>query len=241
MNKEEFLKAISELNIDINDNKMFLLEKYANFLKEYNKHTNLTAINDIEDIYLKHFYDSLTIVKAIDLNNINNILDIGSGAGFPGVVLKIIYPHLNITLVDSNGKKTKFLSELVKLLELDNVTIINDRVENLYHEYINHFDLVTSRAVANMSVISELSIPFVKKNSYFIAMKGKNSEEVTAANNIINKMNCHVDKIIEFKLFNNEFDRTLIKVIKNEDSVLTNLRTYEQIIKEKNKLQKRNK
>lgn len=238
MNKDIFINELKKLGIEVSDEKIKLLDEYAKFLIEYNEHTNLTAIKDINDIYLKHFYDSLTITKVINLKKVKNLLDIGTGAGFPGVVLKIFYPNLSVTLVDSNGKKTTFLNELVQRLKLDNVIIINNRVENLYKEYINSFDVVTSRAVANMSVLSELSIPFVKKFGYFIAMKGKNNEEIDESISIISKMNSSIVELKEFKLYNDDNDRTLIKIIKNEDSIFNNLRTYEQIIKSKNKLQK---
>ena len=129
MTKDEFILEISKLGIELNDEQIEMLEIYKEFLKEYNKHTNLTAIKEDKDIYLKHFYDSLTIVKVINLNLVNNLLDVGTGAGFPGMVLKIVYPNLNVTLLDSNNKKTRFLTELQEKLQID-VEIINDRVEN---------------------------------------------------------------------------------------------------------------
>ena len=105
MNDQEFIIALKELNIEINENQQKQLKTYADFLTEYNQHTNLTRIVDISQIYLKHFYDSLTLVKEIDFNKINSILDIGTGAGFPGMVLKVLFPHLKVTLLDSNQKK----------------------------------------------------------------------------------------------------------------------------------------
>ena len=118
MNKEEFIKEINNLNISITNDILDKLDAYYNYLYEYNKHTNLTAITNKEDVYLKHFYDSITLVKVIDLNSINNLLDFGTGAGFPGIVLKIFYPHLKVTLIDSNNKKTKFLTEVINKLQL---------------------------------------------------------------------------------------------------------------------------
>ena len=142
MNIKEFIEEIKKLNIDIDSDKMEKLQIYSNFLIEYNKHTNLTAIKEEKDIYLKHFYDSLTIVKIIDLNKCNNLIDIGTGAGFPGMVLKIFYPNLDVTLLDSNNKKTKFLKELSQNLNLD-VDIVNERVEIFSKNNLNKYDIVT--------------------------------------------------------------------------------------------------
>ena len=103
MNVAEFLKACNELTLSLDDTTLFNLNIYKEYLQEYNSHTNLTTITEDEEIYLKHFYDSLTIVKAIDLNTVSNLIDVGTGAGFPGMVLKIVFPHLNVTLIDSNN------------------------------------------------------------------------------------------------------------------------------------------
>ena len=130
MNKEEFLKQLDQLNINLTEKQLNQLETYANFLLSYNEHTNLTAIKKKEDVYLKHFYDSLTLVKYLNLNDYESLVDIGTGAGFPGMVLKIVYPHLKVTLIDSNNKKVKFLDELIKILEVKNIETINIRSED---------------------------------------------------------------------------------------------------------------
>ena len=123
MTKNEFLAELAKLGINLTEKQINDLEIYAKFLLEYNSHTNLTAITELNDVYLKHFYDSLTIVKNIDLTKIANLLDIGTGAGFPGMVLKIVFPSLKVTLLDSNNKKIAFLKELAKKLNL-NVEIV---------------------------------------------------------------------------------------------------------------------
>lgn len=128
MTKNEFLAELAKLGINLTEKQINDLEIYAKFLLEYNSHTNLTAITELNDVYLKHFYDSLTIVKNIDLTKIANLLDIGTGAGFPGMVLKIVFPSLKVTLLDSNNKKIAFLKELAKKLNL-NVEIVYDRAE----------------------------------------------------------------------------------------------------------------
>jgi 16S rRNA (guanine527-N7)-methyltransferase len=231
MNKDEFSKLLTLININLTDNEYHLLEEYSSFLQEYNAHTNLTAIKDEKDIYLKHFYDSLTLTKIIDIKEINTILDIGTGAGFPGVVLKIFYPHIHLTLLDSNNKKTKFLEELVNKLNLDNVTIINDRAENYVKERINSFDLVTARAVANLRVLSEISLPFVKKEGYFIAMKGNVEEELKEAESTIKKMNSKITEQTSFELPNELGTRSLIKITKEKETNINSLRPYNKILK----------
>jgi len=230
MNKNEFIKEIEKLNVEVTDEKLSKLEIYMNYLIEYNSHTNLTAITNEEDIYLKHFYDSLTIVKSLDLNNYNSLLDIGSGAGFPGMVVKIFYPHLNVTLIDSNNKKTKFLKELAEKLNID-VNIINDRVENFANKNLNKFDIVTSRAVANLRVLSEISLPLVKVDGLFIALKGNMDESLENSLETISIMNAKVIKRISFELINNAGNRNIIVIKKLHKTEINCLRTYDKIVK----------
>ena len=239
MNKNEFIEELKKLNIKVTDEMLEKLDIYCNFLLEYNKHTNLTAIKEENDIYLKHFYDSLTLTKVIDLNEYNTLLDIGSGAGFPGMVLKIFFPHLHVYLVDSNNKKCKFLLELKEKLNVDNLIVINNRIENLYNEFLNSIDIVTARAVTNLPVLTELAIPLVKANKYFIAMKGNAEEELENSMYAIKQLNCSIDNVITFDLYNNSGVRTLISIKKNKNTELKNIRTYDKIIKKP--LQKRGK
>ena len=239
MNKNEFIKEVKKLNINITDEMLEKLDIYCNFLLEYNKHTNLTAIKEENDIYLKHFYDSLTLTKVIDLNEYNTLLDIGSGAGFPGMVLKIFFPHLKVYLIDSNNKKCKFLLELKEKLNVDNLEVYNNRIENLYSEFLNSIDIVTARAVTNLPVLTELAIPLVKANKYFIAMKGNAEEELENSMYAIKQLNCSIDNVITFDLYNNSGVRTLISIKKNKNTELKNIRPYDKIIKKP--LQKRGK
>ena len=239
MNKNEFIEELKKLNIKVTDEMLEKLDIYCNFLLEYNKHTNLTAIKEENDIYLKHFYDSLTLTKVIDLNEYNTLLDIGSGAGFPGMVLKIFFPHLHVYLVDSNNKKCKFLLELKEKLNVDNLIVINNRIENLYNEFLNSIDIVTARAVTNLPVLTELAIPLVKANKYFIAMKGNAEEELENSMYAIKQLNCSIDNVITFDLYNNSGVRTLISIKKNKNTELKNIRPYDKIIKKP--LQKRGK
>ncbi len=231
MKINEFIEKIKELGLEITDEKLKQLEIYANFLREYNEHTNLTAITNIEDIYLKHFYDSLTLVKVIDLNTCENLLDFGTGAGFPGMVIKIFFPNLKITLLDSNNKKIKFLTELKDKIHVNNLELINTRVESFRNERLNYYDVVTARAVTNMPVLTELAMPLVKKNKYFIAMKGSNTEEIKTSKNAILKMHGEISEINTFLLSIETGMRNIIKIKKNKETDLNELRTYEKIIK----------
>lgn len=239
MNKNEFIKEVKKLNIKVTDEMLEKLDIYCNFLLEYNKHTNLTAIKEENDVYLKHFYDSLTLAKVIDLTREETLLDIGSGAGFPGMVLKIFFPHLKVYLIDSNNKKCKFLLELKEKLNVDNLEVYNNRIENLYSEFLNSIDIVTARAVTNLPVLTELAIPLVKANKYFIAMKGNAEEELENSMYAIKQLNCSIDNVITFDLYNNSGVRTLISIKKNKNTELKNIRPYDKIIKKP--LQKRGK
>ena len=161
----------------------------------------------------------------------NNLLDFGTGAGFPGMVLKIFFPALKVTLLDSNNKKIKFLKELQEKIFVDNLELINTRVESIREERLNSFDVVTARAVTNMPVLTELAMPLVKENGYFIAMKGSNQEEIDNSKNSISKMHGNIEKICTFALPDNAGGRNIIKVKKINETKLGELRPYEKIIK----------
>ena len=231
MNVEEFIKACNELNIELDDNKLNNLNTYKEYLKEYNSHTNLTTITEDEDIYLKHFYDSLTIVKAIDLNTVSTLIDVGTGAGFPGMVLKIVYPHLNVTLIDSNNKKTTFLSNLKDKLQLDNLNIINERSEDYAHKHIDEYDVVTSRAVANLRVLTELCLPMVKVGGKFIPLKATVEEEIKEADKIINTLNGKLSNKITFNLPKEESIRNILVIDKLDKTPKGYPRNYGKIKK----------
>ncbi len=231
MNLEEFIEEVKTLGIDVTKAQLEKLDIYCNFLLEYNTHTNLTAIKNREEVYLKHFYDSLTLIKAIDLKKENTLLDIGSGAGFPGMVLKIFFPELQIYLVDSNNKKTRFLTELKAKLGVDKLEVINNRIENLTKEFINKMDVVTARAVTNLPVLVELALPLVAINKYFIAMKGNAQEEIYNSQYAITYLGGKIIAINEFTLPHETGKRTLIVIKKEQKSDLNKVRPYEKIIK----------
>ena len=233
MTIDRFIEELKKINIELTEEQLDKFKKYASFLLEYNKTTNLTAIRDMEGVYLKHFYDSLLVFNSdiIDYSNINSLIDIGTGAGFPGVVIKIMYPNINVTLLDSNNKKTKFLEELVKILELDGVTIINDRAENYVKNHRQEFDITIARAVSELRIIAELCLPLTKIDGYFIALKGNYVEEIKSASDAIKKLNSEIVSIKEKKLPVENSYRSIIYVKVNQKIDEAYPRRYEQIIK----------
>lgn len=231
MNKEEFYKEIlNNLGIILTEEQKRDLELFANLLLEYNKHTNITAIRDINGVYLKHFYDSLTLVKVFDFTERIEVLDLGSGGGFPGIVLAIVFPNLNITLLDANHKKSDFQKYIVDNLKLDNVNVINDRAEN-YFKLGKKYDLVVARAVANLPILSELCIPFVKLKGHFIAMKGDSLEEIEKSIVAIKFLGGVINKKCEFSLKDNKDLRILVVIEKIKESPQGYPRVYDKIIK----------
>lgn len=231
MNIETFIKEVEKLNISVTKENLASLAKYKDLLVEYNKKFNLTAIKSDEEIYLKHFYDSLTLIKAYSLNGDLKLLDIGTGAGFPGLVLKIFYPDLELTLLDSNHKKIAFLEVVIKELNLKNVTCINSRAENLPKTYREYFDIVTSRAVAHLRILLELSIPYLKVGGKLIAMKGLSEEEIKESAKILEKLDSRIVDTIKFNLPIEGSNRSLVIVQKNKKTNEIYPRSYDKIVK----------
>ena len=193
----------------------FILDRYYKFLVEKNKVMNLTGITDYDGVYYKHFYDSLSLNQSIDLKTVSTMLDIGSGAGFPGIVIKIFYPHIRLTIVDSLGKRITFLKELAEYLGLTGIDFVCDRAENYIKQRRNYYDLVTARAVAPIDILDELAIPFVKVGGYLIAMKASNfKEELSRAEKGIEILGGKVTDIISFNLPNDLGERHLLKIKK---------------------------
>lgn len=223
MNQDKFILELSKLNINITELQLQQLERYYELLIEYNKVMNLTGITLKEDVYLKHFYDSLTITKVIDLNNYSTLCDVGTGAGFPGLVIKIIYPHLKVTLLDSLNKRLNFLNIVIKELNLKDITTIHTRVE----EYNKKFDITVARAVAPLNILLEYCIPITKVNGYFIAMKGKNEE----APNALLKLNSEIIETNSFLLPVENSNRTIIKIKKIKGTDKKYPRKYSEIKK----------
>lgn len=230
MKKDEFYKEIEKLGISITPNMKQQLEEYANFLLEYNEHTNLTAIKTKEEVYLKHFYDSLTLTKIANLEN-GALLDVGTGAGFPGLVLAIIFPNLDVTLLDSNNKKITFLKECITRLQIKNAHTVYSRAEDYTKIHRESFDFVTSRAVAELRILLELNIPAVKVNGLFLAMKGNIETELQSSLKTMQILGCSILEKQEFTLPYNGGVRTLLSIKKEKSTDLKYPRTYDKIKK----------
>lgn len=230
MNKEIFMKELKKLNIELKETTLAMLNEYYSILKEENQKYNLTRIIEEDDVYLKHFYDSLTITKIIDINN-QSICDLGSGAGFPGLVLGICFPSAKLTLIESNGKKCNFLNIVKEKLNLNNVTIINTRIEEYAKENRELYDIVTARAVALLKHLLEYGIPLVKINGVFIAMKANVENEEKNIDNYYNKLNIKEEQRIVFNLPHENSIRTLIKYQKEKETDKRYPRRYNEIIK----------
>ncbi|NWN45809.1 16S rRNA (guanine(527)-N(7))-methyltransferase RsmG [Candidatus Phytoplasma pruni] len=166
------MNQILKETFNLNELQLEQFKTYYSFLIEYNEKTNLTALSSEKDVYLKHFYDSLLISQNIDLNKIDTLSDLGTGAGFPSIPLKILFPHLKIFLIDSSLKKINFLESLVKKLNLTDVFLFHQRIE----QHDKQYDLVIARALGKLKLILKLASPLIKKKGYFIAMKGPNYE-----------------------------------------------------------------
>ena len=218
MNQNRFIEELKLINISLTQNQLDQLNEYYNLLIEYNKVMNLTGITDYEEVYLKHFYDSLTIAKVIDLNNINSLCDIGTGAGFPGLVLKIVFPNLKITLLESLNKRIEFLKVVIDKLNLKNIEVIHSRAEDYALKNRNKFDVTTARAVAHTSILLEYAIPLTKINGYFIPLKANMTEELKEINNAINELNVRLIKKEEFKLPIEGSTRTILLFEKLKDN-----------------------
>ena len=211
MTIEEFIKEVEALGLNVTEEKLEQLDIIYNTLVETNKTMNLTRITEKEDVYLKHFYDSLTLAKVYDLTKVNTLCDIGTGAGFPGLVLKIFYPNLEITLVDSLLKRVKYLNSLIDKLELTGIKAYHNRAEDIIKEN-KKFDIVTARAVSALPKLLLWTMPLVNKNGSFLAMKGNVEEELELSKDIMKKHNWYVNKKETFTLPTKEDVRTILEI-----------------------------
>ncbi len=210
MTKDEFRQELEKLNIYLTEEQYKKLEQFYELLIDWNKKINLTRIVEKEEVYLKHFYDSLTITKVIDLSTIKTLCDVGTGAGFPGIVLKICYPDLEITLIDARNKRVLYLNEIIKTLNLKKIKVIHIRGE----EYKEQFDCVVARAVANIEKLVKYTMHLVKENGMFIAMKGDISTEFSKNIRKIIEREYKIEKTEIFLLPKENSKRSLI-VLKN--------------------------
>ena len=220
MTENNFIEELKKINIELTTDQLKQLERYYELLVEWNEKINLTAITKKEDVYLKHFYDSLTMNKIVDLSKVETMCDIGTGAGFPGLVIKIAFPNIKMTLVDALEKRIKFLNEVITELGLTNIETVHARSEEYAKVNRNKFDVTTARAVAHLSVLLEYAIPMTKINGNFIAMKANVTEELEESKNALSKLFSKITGKIEFELPNDNGQRTIIKIEKNKDNNL---------------------
>lgn len=228
MNKELFIKKVKELNIEIDEKKLEQLNIYMTLLQTENKKYNLTAITKEEDIYLKHFYDSLTITKIIKLDK-QKLCDLGTGAGFPGLVLKIVFPKLDVTLIEATNKKCEFLKLVINELKLEKIKVINTRAEIYAKDNREVFDIVTARAVAPLKHLLEYAIPLVKVKGFFIPLKSNIEKEIENIDNYYEKLEIKQINKIEFFLPIEVSKRTLIMYEKLKETNPIYPRNYNKI------------
>ena len=217
---------------NLNTTQVEQFNKYYNFLIEENKKYNLTAITDRKEVYIKHFYDSIAACFVLDFLQINSYCDIGSGGGFPVIPLKIVFPHLNLTIIEPTRKKIDFLQKLCELLQLNDIEFVNQRAEDFIGKRRECFDLVSARAVAILPVLLELAIPFIKVGGIFISYKGSNyHEELKASSNALKTLFSVIDKIYEYQLPENMGQHVIIKIRKQRKTEITYPRSFAQIKK----------
>ena len=217
MNIEQFQQALQLKGISLSQQQLDQFETYYQLLVEWNEKMNLTAITDKEEVYLKHFYDSISASFYFDFNKSYHICDVGAGAGFPSIPLKICFPDIQVSIVDSLNKRISFLEHLASSLKLSGVKFYHDRAETFAHkvEQRESYDIVMARAVARMSVLSELCLPLVKLNGTFIAMKAANAnEEIEVGKKAIVTLGGKLEKVHSFTLPEENSDRSIVVINK---------------------------
>jgi len=212
---ETYFKELAlKLNIQLSEKQLKEFFQYKDFLIETNKHINLTAIVEDKEIILKHFIDSLTIYQYIE--NGKNLIDVGTGAGFPGIPLKIVSDELDVTLLDSLNKRVNFLNDVINQLDLKKISAMHGRAEDIarLEQYREKFDYVTARAVANLATLAEFCIPFLKVGGTFICMKANIKDEVENAKSAIKILGGEITSIEKFYLPDSEIERNIILIKK---------------------------
>lgn len=207
-----FNKTLKDLNIELSDKQLNQFEIYFNYLVEYNEFVNLTAITEEEQVYIKHFYDSLTLAQTYDFSKKIKMCDVGAGAGFPSIPLKILYPNIDLTIVDSLGKRITFLNLLAEKLSLDNYNMVHARAEEFCVNNRESFDIVTARAVARQNILNELCLPLTKVNGYFLSMKAVIAKEENEEGESLDILNGKIENIFTFELPKDCGSRNIVKI-----------------------------
>ncbi|MBQ8804082.1 MAG: 16S rRNA (guanine(527)-N(7))-methyltransferase RsmG [Tyzzerella sp.] len=216
-----FENKLKSLNITLTEEQKQQFVKFYELLVEWNKVMNLTGITEYEEVNEKHFVDSLAIVKAIDINNVETVIDVGTGAGFPGVPLKIAFPHLKVVLLDSLNKRINFLNTVINELGLTDIKTIHGRAEDFAKQadYREQFDLCVSRAVANLATLSEYCIPYVKKDGMFVPYKsGEIDEELEQSKKAVHILGGKLENVVKFQLPGTEIGRSFVKIKKVQNT-----------------------
>ena len=217
----QFLSDLEKLGVSLTKKQIDQFLIYYEMLVEWNEKINLTAITEFQDVMKKHFVDSVSLIKAYDITKNVNVIDVGTGAGFPGLALKIAYPQLQVTLLDSLNKRILFLNAVIEKLNLSGIDTIHGRAEDYAKpgKLREKFDLCVSRAVANLSTLSEYCLPFVKKGGMFISYKSeKISEEMEMAENAISILGGNVKNQVEFMLPDSNIYRNLFVIEKIKET-----------------------
>lgn len=221
MNPDQFQAALADQGINLTDHQMAQFARYYDLLLEWNEKINLTAITEREDVYLKHFYDSLTLAFYEDFTNDKKLVDVGAGAGFPSIPLKIAFPDLEVTIVDSLNKRVNFLNTVISDLDLSGVSAYHDRAETFGQnsDFRGQFDVATARAVARLNLLAEFCIPLLKKGGQFLAMKAAQThDEREEAKQAIATLGGKFIEDIAFDLPNEAGERHIVRIEKRKET-----------------------
>ena len=231
MTPEQFYSRLKEFGIDLSEEQKWQLHRYYELLVEWNEKMNLTGITEVNEVYLKHFYDSLIgFLMFEEIGNCRTLCDVGSGAGFPALPVKIVFPHLKMDLVDSLGKRVNFLNHVINETKLKDIQAYHSRAEEYAGRHRESFDIVTARAVARLNILSELSVPLVKEEGYFIALKGQTGEdELIESKRALETLGVQIIDVKQIELPEEAGSRTNIYTKKHKKTPNKYPRAYGQI------------